>query len=208
MQILSGIPDWLGKAVLAAFFGALGYLGRELHSALKAKRAIRSSRRQRLEQLDALLQEQKALFLSQRGQAERLYESVLETQPAAAQPGLSLDQTFSAAYDSLSESQQQLHTIIRGVTATAVHRINAQLLEWLESDTWYKKQEHEIKQLDELSQYLRRLELHLNQWQSKYDSVFESDPKLALSYLADEQQHGTGFPTGIEERVKAALDVC
>ena len=118
---------------------------------------------------------------------------------------MSLDQAFSAAYDKFSEREHQYHRIIRGVTETAVHSVNFQMSEWLDSDDWFKRQGQKSEDLKELGEYLRRLELHLNEWLSKYESVFIKDHRLALSYLAAEEEHGTGFPTGIESQVEKVL---
>lgn len=205
MEFLLTIPDWLGQAILAAVSATLGFFGREIYKSVKASREAKSRRRLYLQQLDSLLQESRALFQSQRAQAQRLYEAILKAHPGAVAPGMSLDQAFSTAYDTLSDSERQHHAIIRGVTETAVHSANLKMSEWLETDDWFKRQGHKSKELMELSEQLRRLELHLNEWLAKYESVFTKDHRLALSYLAAEEGHGTGFPTGIERKVEAVL---
>ena len=205
MDFLSSIPEWLGTAVIGAIIAALGFLGRDLYSWLKTIMAAGALRKQRLSQIDNILQESQALYRSQRFQAQRLYESILKAQPTAVVEGQSLDQIFARAYDALSEPQRQRHTIIRGVTETTIHRLNTQMSDWLKADTWFKERSHKNKELRELSEYLKQLQLHLNEWSAKYKSVFKGDKRLALNYLADEQKQGTGFPIGIEEKVAAAL---
>jgi len=79
------------------------------------------------------------------------------------------------------------------------------MLDWLRHDNWFKRSSGKSKALDDLGNTLRQLEQHLNEWEAKYASVFENDPKVTMNYLADEQEHGTGFPIGIELVVKQAL---
>ena len=42
-------------------------------------------------------------------------------------------------------------------------------------------------------------------WHAKYEALLPSMPEHALVYLADEEKHGIGFPTGIDKIVAEAL---
>lgn len=170
----------------------------QTHESKKARLA-------RLEKLDRLLDESRNLFRSQRAQAQRLLEGIRRSQPSVAISGLSLDRVFSEAFSQFSQEEAQLHAIIRGITATSLRRVNQEISDWLRQDDWFKQEKHKSESLNQLARELQQLELHLNEWHAKFVSVFEQDRTVALSYLADEQKQGTGFPTGIEDLVKQVL---
>ena len=205
MEFLSQIPEWFGKALISAVSAVIGFFGKELWNWGKARHQSKQLRRARLEQLARLLNESVNLYSSQRAQAQRLFESIERSSPNAVAPGLSLDQVFSRAFPALSEEQAQLHAIIRGITATSLKRVNTEMADWLRSDDWFRQPAHASKDLKRLAQALQQLELHLNEWQAKFSSVFEKQSAISLNYLAAEEAHGTGFPGGIEGIVKRVL---
>jgi hypothetical protein len=206
MEFFSQIPEWLGKALVGAVSAVIGFFGKELWDWWKAGHQSKQLRRARLEQLDRLLVESGHLYSSQRAQAQRLYESIERSYPGAVVPGLSLDQVFARTFSVLSPEQAQLHAIIRGVTATSLKRVNTDMAEWLRTDDWFKRSAQASEATRKLGQELQQLELHLNEWQAKFSSVFEKQSAIALNYLAAEDAHGTGFPVGIEGIVKQVLD--
>lgn len=57
----------------------------------------------------------------------------------------------------------------------------------------------------ELSELLNQLDAHLLLWLAKYEGWIPNRPDHALVYLADEEEHGLGFPNGIEETLAAVL---
>ncbi len=205
MEILNQIPEWFGIAVLGAVTSVIGFFANNLWKWWNNQHESKRQRRARLERLDRLLDESLNLFLSQRSQAQRLFESIQRTQPSIIAPDLSLDQVFSRAFSNLSRDEAQLHKIIRGVTETALRRVNTEMADWLRNDDWFKQAKHSSNQLNQLATELQQLELHLNEWHAKFLSVFQNDQFLALNYLADEQKQGTGFPVGIESLVKQVL---
>jgi hypothetical protein len=79
------------------------------------------------------------------------------------------------------------------------------MLEWLRSDTHYRIPLGKKGPDAELAVFLERLEAHLLLWMAKYHAWIEDRPEHALVYLADEQEHGLGFPQGIEEAIDAVL---
>ena len=205
METISAMPEWLRTIIIGAVSAALGFFGKELWSWLKEQREKKQGRRARLEELSRLLDESGSLFRSQRTQAERLLESIKSSQPECINPDFSLDQIFSQAFPNLTPEQLGLHTIIRGVTATSMKRINSETANWLKRDDFFTNTTNSPAQLKRLAEELQKLRLHLGEWHSKFSSVFENDKTVALNYLADEQEHGTGFPVGIESVVQQVL---
>jgi len=199
------MPEWLQKAIIGAVSAVLGFFGKELWSWWKKQRAEKQGRRTRLKELDRLLDESGSLFRSQRAQAQRLFENIKSAQLSCIEPKLSLDQIFSRAFANLSPEELRLHAVIRGVTATSMKRINSEMADWLRRDDFFTTTADSSAQLQHLAEKLRQLRLHLDEWHSKFSSVFEHDGTVALNYLADEQEHGTGFPVGIEDLVKQVL---
>jgi len=49
------------------------------------------------------------------------------------------------------------------------------------------------------------LQAHLLLWLAKYEIWIPASPEHALVYLADEKEHGVGFPRGLDELVDATL---
>jgi hypothetical protein len=205
MDSPSAMPEWLRTAIIGAVSAALGFFGKELWSWWNKQRQKKQGRRARLERLDRLLDESGSLFRSQRAQAQRLVESIAHSQPSCIKPNLSLDQIFSLAYANLSPEELRLHDVIRGVTATSMKRVNSEIVDWLRRDDFFTATTDSPVELKHLAKELRKLRLHLGEWHAKFSSVFELDRTIALNYLADEQEHGTRFPVGIEDVVKQIL---
>ena len=84
-------------------------------------------------------------------------------------------------------------------------RVNSEMADRLRRDAFCTVSTDTPVQLKHLAENLRRLRLHLDEWHAKFSSVFERDATIALNSLADEQEHGTGFPVGIESVVKQVL---
>jgi hypothetical protein len=205
MQSLSQIPEWLGTAIAGAVSAIVGFFSRNLWDWYKKHYESRGARRERLEHLDRLLDESRNLFRSQRAQAQRLLESISQSDPSVQESDLSLDQIFSRAFAQFLPEEKQLHSIVRGVTATSLRRVNQEMSDWLSKDDWFKQPKHKTELHNRLARELQQLELHLNEWHAKFLYVFEEDRTIALNYLADEQRQGTGFPQNIESLVKQVL---
>ena len=204
-QVLASMPGWLGTAMASAVATVVGFFANTLWNWCSKQKESREARRLRLEHLDRLLDESRNLSRSQRAQAQRLVDRIGQSQPSALKASLSLDQIFARAFEQFSPEEEQLHAIIRGVTATSIRRINQDMSDWLSKDDWFKQPQHKSELFNRLAKELQQLELHLNQWPAKFLSVFEKDTAIALSYLADEQQQGTGFPKELESLVKQVL---
>jgi hypothetical protein len=108
---------------------------------------------------------------------------------------------FSAVYDGMTPGEQSLHEIIRAYTEFALRPINQALLSWLDADVHYRGltrgQEAEIG----LPSQLNALDVHLRLWLAKYEAWLPNQPEHALVYLEDEEQHGVGFPRGLDKAV-------
>ena len=56
-------------------------------------------------------------------------------------------------------------------------------------------------EFSKLAAELVKLESHLLLWIAKYKAWIPEHNEHALVYMADENEHGLGFPSGIDERV-------
>jgi hypothetical protein len=70
---------------------------------------------------------------------------------------------------------------------------------WLKNDTYFKAQKQTNSNLGILAEKLAQVEIHLLLWEAKYQLWIPDHPEHALVYLADEKEHGIGFPKGIDE---------
>jgi len=80
------------------------------------------------------------------------------------------------------------------------------LAEWLRGDVRHRiisqqRDEREIR----LAELLNQLDAHLLLWLAKYKRWMPDRPDHALVYLDDEERHGLGFPTGLDQAVEAVL---
>ena len=64
--------EWLLRAVIAAVFAALGFVGKDLYVDWKQRQAAEVARLDSIMELSALLDESYSIFLSQNDQARRL----------------------------------------------------------------------------------------------------------------------------------------
>jgi hypothetical protein len=71
------------------------------------------------------------------------------------------------------------------------------MIDWLASDTYFKGRTGKGTVAD-LARELQTLEAHLLLWRAKYDFWIPGRPERAIVFMADEREHGIGFPTGIE----------
>jgi hypothetical protein len=66
--------------------------------------------------------------------------------------------------------------------------------DWLRSDDLFRTKVVEIERKNQLAENLSALEIHLLLWQAKYEYWIPDHPEHALVYMADESEHGLGFP--------------
>lgn len=203
---LGSIPEWLGAGAVAAIAGALGYAGKAFRDYWKSRRTSHHEMLARLKELAALLEESRSLFVVQNEQARRLVDMLEGSHPGEVSAADGFEEIFSKLHDRFSPQESRLHGIIRSVTVSPQRRVNEAMTDWLKADTVFKDTEQPTPERVELSGDLRTLELHLNMWHAKYEMWIPEEPKHALVYLADEDQHGVGFPTGIEKTVQRVIE--
>ncbi len=202
---LNEIPEWLGTGLIAGVSGILGYLGKSLHDYWKTRRSGRSTLIVKLKELSALLEESRSLFAAQNEQARRLVKMLEESHPDQFDEDAGFEEIFSELYDNFTPEESKLHAIIRSITVSPQQRVNQSMSDWLKGDLFFKSPIQRTKARQELAEQLRVLELHLNMWHAKYNTWIPDNPKHTLVYLADEEKHGVGFPTHIEEIVDSVL---
>jgi hypothetical protein len=150
----------------------------------------------------------RAIFETQASQRNRLVEIMQRNHPnATLQPtgDEGYEALFSSSFERMTPEERQLHEIIRGMTIHAMLPANTALLDWIQKDVFYKGQSMSKGSFRALPPLLSQLEAHLRLWKAKYETWIPDHPEHALVYLADEQDHGVGFPTGIDSVVAKAL---
>ena len=203
---LSAIPEWLGKAVIGALIAAAGYCAKWFLDWWKSRMTSQRARKDQLKELAFQLQESLSLFNAQNSQARRLIGLLREHHPSQEPPRPGFEPYFAHVYDAFTEEERELHSIIRGLTENSVRRVNESMSEWLKKNRLLRSSLNETEKQRKLAQALTQLEDHLDQWTSKYQIWIPDQPKHALVYLAAEDQHGTGFPVGIEKLLADALE--
>jgi len=205
MPDLLTLPEWLGTAVVGAVIAALGYVAKTILEWWAGVREARRARRARLVALRALLQAAKASFEIQNDHAQRLLGMIHRNHPGLGVEGEGYERAFAAAYPQFTPEELELHGIIRGITIHALREANEAMLAWLREDAYFKAQQRPGTLAGDLAQQLGALEAHLYLWRAKYAAWIPDHPEHALVYLADEQAHGVGFPSGLDELVEQVL---
>lgn len=205
MDNLMRVPEWLGAAVIGVVVAALGYVGRLIIESWLAIREARSARRARLVELQSLLRAAWVSFAVQNSHAKRLRSMVQEKHLDLLGAEEGYERSFSKAYTVFMPDEKELHAIIRGITIHSLRPTNQSLLNWLKSDTYFKAHKSSRGILGALAEKLAALEAHLILWNAKYETWIPDTPEHALVYLADEEEHGIGFPSGIDEAVRKVL---
>jgi hypothetical protein len=205
MTNLMQVPEWLGAAVIGAVVAALGYVSKLIIESWASYREVQNTHRARLVELQSLLRAAWVSFAVQNGHAKRLLSMVLENHPDLIRAVEGYERTFFTAYRMFTPDEKELHALIRGITIYSLRPTNQSLLNWLKSDTYFKAQKPSRGILGELAEKLAALEAHLILWHAKYETWIPDTSDHALVYLADEDEHGVGFPSGIDEVVRKAL---
>lgn len=200
MAQLSDVPDWPGTAVVAAVLAAVGYVAKLLIELIRDVRRSRAEKRARLLELASLLRATRVLFLVQNQLAVRLAEALRSAHPDAPS-GSGYEDLFATQFDTFTPDQKALHEIIRGITEHSLRPLNKALSKWLRKDLTFRTGYRAKGDWRRLAEKLGELETHLLLWHAKYDSWIPGEPRHALVYLADEQQHGIAFPEGLDDLV-------
>jgi hypothetical protein len=192
----SAVPEWMTTApIIAALIAAIGYVAKLVIEELGKWRTIRTERRARLVTLQSLLFASRRVFEIQNTLVQKLCDELDKNHPGLYD---SYDQILSACYPLLTPSQKDLHGVIRAYTISAMRPLNDAMVQWLATDRYFTGNLGTGAK-DDLASSLQTLEAHLLLWRAKYDFWIVSHPDKAIVYMADEDQHGAGFPTGIED---------
>jgi hypothetical protein len=202
----AGGTDGLSKTVVAAVIAALGYVGKLLTDSWIKHQGTKRERRVQLIELQSLLRATKVSFQIQNAHAIRLLE-LLKTRIPELDTSSGYDRTLSQAFAKMNQEEQDLHAIIRSITVNSLLPGNTALLKWLGDDRYFKAQYGGGRELHVLAAKLAELQTHLILWNAKYEIWITDHPERALVYMVDEQAHGIGFPSGIDEAVANALTV-
>jgi hypothetical protein len=128
--------------------------------------------------MEAPLRASRTAFVVQCAQRDRLEERLASRfqDDLPEEPGY--ERLFTHLYERFDAEERDLHAVIRAYTEHA---------------------------LAELAEKLNKLDAHLLLWLAKYESWIPDRPNHALVYLADEAEHGLGFPQGIEDTLAKML---
>jgi hypothetical protein len=137
----------------------------------------------------------------------RLWELIGDRDPELARSAgeHGYDRLFALAYPHMTAEERELHELVRAITEHTLKPLNDSLLAWLGEDTYFKARTWGSGLHASLAADLADLEVHLLLWMAKYEVWIPGAPENALVYLADEQDHGVGFPGELQELVERAL---
>jgi hypothetical protein len=189
------MADSLTLAVFGAFTATAGYFGKLIIEAYVKWSDRRAERRSSLIELQSFLLASRSVFQAQINLTRDLCEEITIANQSLSPLGY--DEILARGYmgDNLTEAQKTQHGLIRAYTEKALLPLNKDMLAWLGRDRFFKNQN------DELGAALRKLDAHLVLWMAKYEFWLPNHPERALVFLADEMEHGVGFPKGIEAMV-------
>lgn len=204
MQTFLQMPVWIGPAVLGAVLAATGYVAKLLLEWIGDHRRTVRDRQTRLVELFSLLGAGKVAFQVQAKTRDRLAAAIKRRIPSLA-PVRGYERLFTATYLEMTADEKELHTIIRAYTEHTIRPLNESILQWLRADTYFMAQMGAPGLRGKLAGRLAHLEAHLLLWHAKYTIWIPEKPSHSLVYLDDEEEHGLGFPRGIEDDVLAVI---
>lgn len=204
------IPEWLLTTITTGLTAALGVAAKYVWDYAMEKKELRKTRIIKLEKLKGLLNESHGLFRMQNKLVQRL---ALDIRTRTCVSGSltntvnSYEAFFVPYYDTFTESEKDIHAMIRATTLNSINRINSEMLTWMDDSLDFKS--NTVRCLrntcgKELGEALTQLELHLNLWQDKF-AIWMKNEKHCVVYLADEEHHGVGFPKEVDALVDAAI---
>lgn len=205
------IPTWIMDAVTTGFTALVGFFVKYGVDLFNSRKQLNNERIRKLEDLKGMLEESKNLFIMQNKLVKRLVNEV-RTRMNMNETSLAggYEQFLTENYDSMTEAEKDTHSVIRGTTMNSVNIVNEELQKWITNDKEFKiNSVRELRKThfgEKFSRNLSNLELHLNLWRDKY-TVWMHNEKHCVVYLDDEEQHGVGFPKGIEDMVNEALGI-
>ena len=203
------MSDVTTKLALGAVIAAGGFVAKQLVHEWMGWRRRRERRHARLLQLSSLLKSTGYAFSIQAKHRDRLAVLLCASHPDRSRllQADGYEQLFSILSKILAPGTEEfeLHALIRGLTIYALKPSNRAISRWLAEDIDFRTQTGATGHRGELAAELNLLASHLLSWHAKYEMWIPNHPEHALVYLADEQEHGVGFPKGIEASVQKVL---
>ena len=204
MAMTSWISEMIGTG-LASIFGFFAKYGWDY---FQAKKQVQKDRIKKLETLKGLLVESGNLFVMQNKLLRRLVSTMSDRLKIQNPDSIGYQSFICDHYEKMDEHERDMHSVIRGTTMNSMKIVNAEMLKWLKEDNEFKI--NSVKCIRDkfgegVSDQLNQLELHLNLWHDKYAVWMESE-KHCVVYLDDDEKHGVGFPTGIENVINLCLN--
>lgn len=206
MDTLTNAPQWLATAVFGVLVATLSYVAKQGEEWWRANRAAHAARIASLQDLAALLRTARSLYLVQNERAQRLLAVLRSSHPGELPDEAGYERAFASLYDRFTPEERELHGIIRSITVSALRPVNQEVSAWLKADRTFRTASTRIAHRQELARQLHQLEVHLSLWHAKYEYWIPDEPRHALVYLADEEDHGIGFPTRIDQTIQDALE--
>ena len=201
--------SWIMDSIKTGAPALVGFLVKYLWDYYNSRKQLKQERIRKLEDLKSMLEESKNLFVMQNKLLRRLSNEVCERIKCDATYNTNGYEHFlTQNYDNMTDVERDTHSVIRGTTMNSINIVNQELEKWIQADREFKI--NSVKNLRVISfggqfaKQLNQLELHLNLWRDKYN-VWMKNEKHCVVYLDDEERHGVGFPTGIEDMVDEAL---
>ena len=188
------LPVEIEVAILGAALAVVGYFGKSLISWRQEKRKDKAQTIAELQRLQSLLNASGTQFDLQQEQVERLLLLLEKNHPAEYDPGLGFEEIMERCYPVFNKTEREIHGIIRAYTEHSLRPINLAMSEWLRSDVLFKTGLVKSRRRKALARNLFDLEIHLLLWNAKYEAWLPGQPHHALVYMADENEHGLGFP--------------
>lgn len=211
------MSDTVTGTLLAAAIAALGFVAKLLMQEWREWRDRHATRLSNLLALQALLDASRAAFQVQNKLARTLAAELTGGAHHEPLDSEGFDALFAARYDTFTPREADDHRVIRGYTEHALRPINARMSTWLRNDIDYRSytsrrrrglrsSQRAQEARARLAESLSALEAHLILWHAKYAVWLPDRPAHALVYLQDEEEHGIGFPKGVESDVRAVID--
>lgn len=205
MNIFSAIPDYVATAIIAAIFATLGFFARKFYDQIEELWAKRKNTIKKLQQLNVLLDESKSIFDNQDYLVRRLNSLLKNEFGDETTDWKGYDETFFRMYPVMTDEQIELFSLIRGCTMNSMRRVNEELLHWIKDNSVIELSERKLLNSEKFNTQLAQLKKHLNLWFDKYEAVFKLNERRSLIYLADEKEHGIGFPRDLKTTLDSIL---
>lgn len=197
-------------AVMVGLISAtLGYCLRLLIDTLKSRREQQKKLFKNLQSLYVKLIDAKEMFDLQVEKRDKLEKMLRENHQEEFKQGIAknyigYNDLFKKLYPLFKEREKELHLLIRGLSES-IGKINEEIRDWLGKEHLLRIQESKIDGMKELEKMLGTLRKHLNGWFAIYKGMFLNDDRYSLIYTADEWEHATGFPVGIERKLEKII---